>query len=73
MGGWGRGEGERRKGGKEWETRGNKPKRKESEEGGKDEDGVWGQMRGLENPKKPRVEVFTVVEGRGKPWWRVYW
>lgn len=57
MGGWGRGRGEGREGGKEWEPRGNKPERRESKEGGKEEGG------GLESPKKKSGS-------RVSPWWR---
>lgn len=73
MGGWGRGRGEGREGGKEWERRGNKPERKESKEGGKEEDGDVGRDAGLGEAQKARAEGFVVVEGHGNPWWRVYW
>lgn len=56
------GGGEGKKGGKEWEPRGNKPERKESKERGRKRMGLWGEMRGLENPKKPGPRVSW--------WWR---
>lgn len=54
--------------------RGNKPKRRESEEGGWEGRG-WGVGRdaGLGEPQKARVKGFRVLEGDGNPWWSVYW
>lgn len=57
--------GEGRKGGKEWEPRGNKPERKERKEGGKEKDGGVGRDAGFGEPPKSQGQGF---HGGGGLW-----